>query len=813
MHQRRSHVMVGLLAAVAVAVITWAVRSGLRRAGRGIDLATHLAAAEPKFHQEVLPILNQFCWDCHGDGADKGGINLDAFTNSALVFQNRVLWERVLDNVKSGAMPPVKKKQPATAERDQLVNWIDQVLYPIDPRNPDPGRVTVRRLNRSEYNHTLHDLTGVEFHPADDFPQDDVGYGFDNIGDVLSLPPILLEKYLRAAQTVMDDALPTGPTKPQNRYFGPNEIGGHNREGGLYAARSTDGELSIDFVVHQSGEYLFQVMAFGQQTPDRISPERVKMAFRLGSINLVTNEVAAKSENPRNYEHRLYLSEGTNRFRMAFLNDFYREEVKEETRKNGRVVSVTNIFDRNLYVNHVRVIGPFTDAPPPPSEFQQRLFGLVAGAPGSLTNVVEEAPLVLERFMRRAYRRPVTKPEVEKLMGLYRLARAEEAYLPAIKQALTAVLVSPHFLFRGELQPEPNNPRAIHPINEYALASRLSYFLWSSLPDEELTALAASGRLRKELFNQVTRMLADSKSHALTENFAGQWLQLRLLDLVAPDKVQFPDFDENLRASMRIETEMLFDYIVKADRPVTEFLTADYTFLNERLALHYGISGVKGSEFRQCSLAGTQRGGILTHASFLTFTSNPTRTSPVKRGKWVLDNLLGTPPPPPPPNVPELGERQLKGTLRKRLEEHRANAVCASCHSRMDPIGFALEHFDATGRFRDKDGDTEIDSSDQLHTGETFDGHVQLRKILATSRSQDFTRTISEKLLTYALGRGLEWYDRPTLQQLQKRLNATEQRFSSLVLAVVESVPFQRRRGEGDPFAPVPNPAQAKISE
>lgn len=797
---RRSWNILAVLAVAAVAAVSFAAYRWQQRRSQGINLPARLAAANPRFQSDVRPWLQQYCWDCHGDGTDKGGVNFDGFTNATQVFNQRLIWERVLDNVKSGAMPPPKKKQPEAARRAQVVAWLDHVLFPLDPRNPDPGRVTVRRLNRAEYNNTVRDLLGVEFRPADEFPQDDVGYGFDNIGDVLSLPPILLEKYLHAAQTVMEEALPTGAVKPQNRYFGPAEIQGHGREGELYALLGTNSEVYVDFPVKQPGEYLFQVRAFGKQIPERLAKERVKMALGLGPDLLITNEVAAKPENPRDYEFRAPLTGGSQRFRVAFLNDAVMEEVKQDSRPSGRIANVTNRFDRDLCVNFVRIIGPFTDAPPPPTEFQQWLFGIDADS-ASLTNLTENAAQVLDRFASRAFRRPLDPEELERLVQLYRTVRAEQPYIVAIRHALTAVLVSPHFLFRGELQAEPNNPRSIHAINEYALAARLSYFLWSTLPDAELTGLAARGELRRSLSAQVRRMLVDPKSRALTENFAGQWLQLRLLDLVSPDKVKFPDFDEYLRSSMRTETAMLFDHIIREDRPVTEFLTADYTFMNERLARHYGRPEVKGPEFQKVSLAGTPRGGVLTHASFLTFSSNPTRTSPVKRGKWVLDNVLGMPPPPPPPNVPELGERNLKGTLRQRLEEHRANAVCASCHSRMDPIGFALEHFDAIGRFREKDGENPIDSADRLHTGETFQGHADLRQLLATSHGPDFARTISEKLLTYALGRGLEWYDRPTLQHLQERLALGGFRFSELVLAIAESVPFQRRRGEGDPFA------------
>jgi hypothetical protein len=364
---------------------------------------------------------------------------------------------------------------------------------------------------------------------------------------------------------------------------------------------------------------------------------------------------------------------------------------------------------------------------------------------------------------------------------------------------MTAVLVSPHFLFRGELQPDPNNPKAVHPVDEFALASRLSYFLWSSMPDEELFTLAGRKRLRKNLTAQVQRMLKDPKAQALTQNFAGQWLQLRTLAILQPDRGRFPGFSEDLRRDLREETERFFDAIVREDRPVMEFLLGDYTFVNGRLAKHYGIPGVEGDAFVRVSLAGTPRQGVLTHGSILTLTSNPNRTSPVKRGKWVLENLLSTPPPPPPPNVPELeaGEK-ITGTLRQRMEKHRDNAMCASCHARMDPIGFAFEHFDGIGGYRDRDGDQPLETAGELNSGERFQDHRELNRIFATAKKDDFLRCLSEKMLTYALGRGLEYYDRPAVRRIVERLEQGEGRFSDLVLGVAESVPFQQRRGEGD---------------
>ena len=383
-----------------------------------------------------------------------------------------------------------------------------------------------------------------------------------------------------------------------------------------------------------------------------------------------------------------------------------------------------------------------------------------------------------------------------------------------LKLAMQAVLVSPHFLFRGEIQPEPDNPKSVHFINEFSLASRLSYFLWSSMPDEQLFRLAGKKQLRKNLDAEIARMLKDDKARSLVDNFAGQWLQLRSMPLVSPDVKSFPAFDEALRNAMIQETELFFQYIAKEDRPLTELLTADYTFVNERLARHYGMTNVVGPDFQKVSLAGTGRRGILTHGSVLTLTSNPTRTSPVKRGKWVLENILATPPPPAPPDVPTLEEREreLTGSLRQRMVQHREDATCNSCHARMDPIGFGFEHFDGIGAFRSKDGQFPVESADELATGEKFTNASELIDILVAKKSDDFLRCVAEKALVYALGRGLEPFDKCTVEDVTGSMAAGGYKFSTLVSAVVKSVPFQQRRGEAARTSSVEKPGPAVAS-
>lgn len=792
---RRQIIILSVLLAGAIASgwFAFARRSPSHRTSVRRTVKVDLAKADAQFHKDVLPLLNQYCWDCHGDGATKGDLSLDSFTNVTAVLKDRRTWEHVLQNVESGDMPPKKKKaQPSLAEREKITAWIQTTLFPVDPAHPDPGRVTLHRLNRGEYNNTVRDLVGIDFKPADDFPQDDVGYGFDNIGDVLSLPPMLFEKYLTAAERIMDEAIVSGPRPPPLRHFEAKQLTG-GVDAGEVRGLASNGELTLVYKFPAPGKYILRVKAYGQQA----GPDPVKMAVRLDSKDIQQFDVKAKASEPKTYEAEVKIDKaGEKVIAAAFLNDFYNVKTVEKKREGKSPRKEQVIEDRNFYCNSLEVSGPLgTELPLP--ESHRRIF--TKEADGKNDGAV--ARELIANFTRKAWRRPVTKDETDRLVQLFYQAKINGDNFPAsVKHALTAVLVSPHFLFRNELQPEPNNAATVSDIDEYALASRLSYFLWSSMPDAELFKLAEAGKLRQNLDAQVQRMLHDPKAHALTENFAGQWLQLRMLAIVDPDHDKFPGFSEDLRRDMRTETEKFFEYIIAADRPVTEFLTADYTFVNERLATHYGLPGVSGEDFRKVSLTGTQRQGLLTQGSFLTITSNPNRTSPVKRGKWVLENILATPPPPPPPNVPplEAGEA-LKGTLRHRMEQHRENAMCASCHSRMDPIGFAFEHFDGVGTYRDKDGTDPVEPSGELASGEKIADHRQLNQVLATSRRPDFLRCLAEKMLTYSLGRGLEYYDKPTVEGIVKSMERGEFKFSALLSGVVHSVPFQQRRGEGDP--------------
>jgi hypothetical protein len=746
-------------------------------------------AAVAGFEKEIKPLLAQYCYGCHGEAKKKADLSLEGYQDESLAIKDRAVWEKVLHNVETREMPPENKPQPTPEQRAQITAWIEAKVFGCDCDHPDPGRVTLRRLNRAEYNNTIRDLVGIDFHPAGDFPADDSGYGFDNIGDALSMPPILFEKYLAAAGKIMDEAIVTGNgTSHRTNRFNAESLESDiltESKGNGWVVIGREGEMFTSVRFLASGDYLFRVRAYGEQA----GTEPVRMALRVGGNEVKVFEVPGEQDSPRVFEQKITVSAGRTVCAVAFLNNF--RDPKNPDRKRR---------DRNLVVDYIELEGPLNPKPEPPPESHQRIFVRRPAPDASLAEKLSCAREDIARFTRRAWRRPVAPGELERLVALAGMALKDgESFERSVQVALEAVLVSPSFLFRGELQPEPDNPGSLHRVDEYALASRLSYFLWSSMPDRELFDLAERGALRRNLEPQIRRMLRSDKARALVSNFGGQWLQVRNLDASAPDGKRFPAFDDALRAAMQTETELLFETILSEDRSVMEFVTADYTFVNGRLAHHYGMTNVTGEAFQRVPLAGTQRGGVLTHASILTLTSNPTRTSPVKRGKWILENILGTPPPPPPPNVPELKDsKQLTGTLRQRMVQHREDPTCASCHARMDPIGFSFEHFDAVGAWRETDENLPIDSTGKLVTGEAFGDPNDLRRIIATGRQDDFLRCLTRKMLTYALGRGLEYYDKCAVDEIMAGLKRRQCKFSALVEGIVRSTPFQIRRGEGD---------------
>jgi hypothetical protein len=739
------------------------------------------------YAREVLPLLTKYCHECHGARRQRGDVALHRVSaDGSFPEADRGTWEAALQMLEAAAMPPEDRPQPSAKERQRLVDWIESRLFFVDcQESNDPGRVTIRRLNRAEYNNTVRDLLGVDFRPADDFPSDDVGYGFDNIGDVLSLPPLLMEKYLDAAEKIAQSALAAEPlaSAPRKRREGEDlKTGERSRSFGSGTFKLAKGDpVTGEFYFLKDGHYLLRVQA-GSRRPD---DEPARLQLRLDDKPAETFDVLARRDEMQVYEVQIKAEKGKRRLSADFING------PEE-------LGLRNDRERALYVNWLEVIGPFEPASGP--EAGRRLMVVRPANGRSLRDAARET---LAPFVTRAFRRPASEEELDRLVGLVEMAeRRGDSFERGLRVAVTAVLVSPSFLFRVEADSKPDDPRARRPLNDFELATRLSYFLWSSMPDDALFALAARGELHKEpvLREQVRRMLKDSKSWALAENFAAQWLNLGMLEECSPDPELFGSFDAQLKADMRRETLLFFDAVVREDRSILEFIDGRFTFVNERLARHYGLSGIDGEEFRRVALADEGRAGVLTHASVLTLTSNPGRTSPVKRGKWIMENILGTPPPEPPPDVPELEQTRRanpKATLRQQLELHRKDPACATCHRQMDALGFGFENFDAIGRWRESDGPAKIDPSGTLPSGEMFQGPAELVRILR-ERKAEISRSLAAKLLTFALGRGLGPHDRCAIDEVAKELAAGDYRFSALVTAIVLSEPFRMRRGEGD---------------
>ncbi|MFN7998533.1 MAG: DUF1592 domain-containing protein [Bryobacteraceae bacterium] len=721
------------------------------------------SAADPVFDETVRPFLAKNCALCHNTKMNTAGLNVEAPREDT--------WANILERLRTGQMPPKGLPRPPAAEVQQVTAWIQARLEAAErDRKPDPGRVTAHRLNRFEYNNTIHDLLAVDFRPADNFPADDSGYGFDNIGDVLSLSPVLMEKYLDAAETIARLAIPIGPTPRATLDKLKADPSRHSRD------------LDVQKRFPVAGDYEFRISVTGRRPAKK--PQTVKVALWVDGQLLRIFEREVDREQPRMFETRISLAAGDRDIKAVLLLADPDEGDPSQPE------------DRKPFVEWIETRGPFHAGMSLPPSYH-RIFGC-GHAPGA--HRPECARKVVEALARRAWRRPVTESEIRSLVRFVDMAQREgDSFDQGVRLALEAVLVSPHFLFRVERDPDPNNAAAAHTVDNFELASRLSYFLWSSMPDDELLAAAQEGSLRRPegLEAQVRRMMRDPKSKQLVANFAGQWLELRNLDSIRPDPDKFPEFDSGLRDAMRQETTLFFNYVMREDRSILDFIDGSYSFLNERLARLYGIQGVDGDQFRRVDLSGAERSGVLTQASILTVSSYPTRTSPVLRGKWLLENVLGTPPPPPPPDAGALDEDQvnLNGTVREQFEKHRSKPACFSCHSRMDPLGFGLENYDAIGRYRTHEGKFPVDASGTLPDGRSFNGSAQLKAILKADHDA-FAHCLAEKMLTYALGRGLEPYDRPAVAQICRKLATSDYRFSSLILGIVNSLPFQMRRGE-----------------
>ncbi len=766
---------------VLVGVVMW---------GTGAVEPQRVEAAKPDtFQTQVAPFIKKHCVECHGEKDPEGGIALHNFDSEKSVKKGRKVWEKVLPMLQIEAMPPVEEGRERPTHDDYLAvaSWLEDKLFNIDCKlERDPGRVTVRRLNRSEYNNTVRDLFGVDFEPAKDFPSDDVGYGFDNIGDVLSVSPLLMEKYLDAAEKISEQVISAAdPAKSRKTRFAGKQLqpgGAAEDQGESYGINSV-GNVVAEHKFPRDGEYLLRAKA----AADQAGSELAKMEFALDGQPFHTFEVKGRRESDE-YEFKLRVSKGDHKFRAAFTNDFY----DPKATRGGK--------DRNLYIGWLEVAGPLDVREEDLPEPHRKLLAAIPTATRPLAEAVREN---LRPLMRRAFRRPVTDEEINRFVPLVETAVSQgEPFERGMQFALQGVLCSPNFLFRVEADANPNDPQARHDISPFELATRLSYFLWSSTPDEELLSLAEKNELRKPdvIQQQVQRMLQDKRSEALVENFALQWLNLRGLEELTPDTTKFPDYSPELRDDMLRETTRFFEHVLHEDLSTLELLGGNFTFVNERLAKHYRMDGVRGDEFRKVSLDGVSgRAGLLTQASILTVTSNPGRTSPVKRGKWIMENILGTAPPPPPPNVPSLEETQKAqpgASLREQLKLHRENAICHSCHRQMDDLGFGFEHFDAIGRWRERDGQHAIDASGILPSGDKFNGSTELIAILK-GRSKQFSRCLAEKLLTYAIGRGLDFYDRCAIDKILDTHATDGYRFSTLIVQIVLSEPFQMRRGDG----------------
>ena len=741
---------------------------------------------EQRLASDVAPIIEQYCYRCHGASKTKGDICFEGVGSIAEVMAMAADWETAREMLTTHEMPPEEEPAPSEHERLTITQWIDDALAYFPPDAPvDPGWFTIHRLNRAEYRNTLRDLLGVDPASVDlasELPPDDTGYGFDNIADVLSMSPLQLEQYLDAAEFAVRVGLgPVVEVGREPRPIRPLEAprNGHPLAGGGHVLYS-NGEVIGEFEAPAGGDYELLVAAWGTPGGD----EEPRLSVRVDGREVGAFDVEARQADPGEYRVKLRLGAGRHRVEAAFTNDFY----------------IPNTADRNLAVEDISLAGPLTaESVDRPAAYGRVFFA----APGrGVEGERLAARKVIGRFASLAFRRPLKDEEFRRLMKLYESARqAGNGYEEAVRLVLGGALVSPNFLYRSLENRRGDDPGYLYELNDSELASRLSYFLWSSMPDEELMTLAGAGRLREEemLRAQARRMLADPRADALIENFAGQWLLLRNLDRLDIDREKFPEYSSELRADMITEATLFFADIVRGDRSILDLIDSRDTFVNERLAGLYGLEGVSGDEFRRVSIdPATHRGGVLTMGAVLTVTSNPGRTSPVKRGLYVLDQLLGSPPPPPPADIPRLEQSAAAvgegATLREQLAAHLTNPMCAVCHRRMDPIGLAMENFDAIGRWRDTQDGRPIDVSGTLPGGVSFTGPAELKEILL-AREDDFVENLSRKVLTYALGRGLEPFDRPTVRRVAKEVRSRGDRFGAIVEAVVASEAFRACRG------------------
>ncbi|MBM3843747.1 MAG: DUF1592 domain-containing protein, partial [Verrucomicrobia bacterium] len=750
--------------------------------------------------------LGAYCLDCHSRDLRKGRLNLEAVDPSDPAA-HPALWEKVLRKLDHRQMPPLGEARPDEAAYQRTVTALTAQLDAAAHARPDPGRTaTFRRLNRTEYQQAIRDLLAVEIDATDLLPNDEPSHGFDNVA-VGNLSPTLLDRYVTAAQRIARLAVGRPPKAPAGDTFRVRaDVTQEEHVPGL--PLGTRGGLLIPYLFPQDGEYEVQVRLQrdrNEQVEGLRRPHEIEVLLDRARVAHATVKPPGADKNAEAVDQHLRFRLPVPAGRRELAVTFPRSAAPVLETERAPLVSRFNMHRHPRTapaVFQVTVTGPFDPRPGGDTPSRRRIFGPATEAPdASPASAEARARAILTRLARTAYRQPVTDDDLRRPLQFFREGSAGEGGFEAgIEAALAALLVNPRFLFRVEAEPADLPPGTAYPVDGLALASRLSFFLWGSLPDEPLLAAAERGELAAPagLAPQVRRMLADPRAANLVTNFAAQWLHLRALAATTPDARRFIDFDDNLRQSMRRETELFLESLLREDRPVTDLLAADYTFLDERLARHYGIPHVLGSHFRRVSFAGEparQRGGLLRHGSILTVTSYATRTSPVIRGHWILANLAGSPPPPPPPDVPSLDNQVIAATLpiRERLAQHRANPACASCHDVMDPVGFALEHFDAVGRWRAAEDHRPVDARGAFGGGDAFTGVAGLEQALL-ARPELLTATLAEKLLTFALGRGLGPADAPAVRAITRAAAADGYRFSSVIHAVTQSVPFRQRR-------------------
>ena len=795
-------------------------------------------AAESSFSPRGL--LDRYCVTCHNQRLQTAGLTLDTMDVGAVGARPEV-WEKVVRKLRAGLMPPAGRPRPAAHEYDDLARWLESRLDRAAAADPHPGRSdTLHRLNRTEYVNAIRDLLALEIDGAELLPADDASHGFDNIASSLRVSPTHLDRYLAAARKISRAAVGRAAAPPTTRvYTVPGDLSQERHLEGL--PLGTRGGLRVRHGFPRDGEYeiraklaldiLDNIPRFDEthELEILLDGERVERfrfagepdAADLEAQPILDVDLAGHRRNlDAHWRVRVAVSAGPHDLAAAFLG---KADILTEATRTGALQPLRLALKEPLvrpyaggffndeartgpYLASLTVTGPFLPGGAGDTPSRRRIFTCTPAA------VEEEEPCaerILAGLARRAYRRPPSGAELDRLLARYRDGRRESDFEAGIELALRHLLAHPAFLFRVEREPDDVAPDTTYRISDLELASRLSFFLWSSIPDDELLDLAEHGRLRDPavLDAQVRRMVADPRSDAFVANFAGQWLYLRNLPEVKPDQKRYPDFDEGLRRAMRREAELFFDSVLREGRSTLELLTADYTFVNERLALHYGIPAVRGSHFRRVTLADDRRRGLLGKGAVLAATSYSHRTSPVLRGKWILENLLGAPPPPPPPDVPDLKDDDDAGrvlSMRDRMVQHRANPACASCHAMMDPLGLALENFDAVGRWRTRsEAWTPVDASGTMLDGTPFDGVEGLREALLR-RSDVFLATVTEKLLTYALGRGLTHTDAPAVRRIVRAAAAEDYRFDALLTNIVKSLPFRARRSSGAPTEPLP---------